>query len=509
MAATSHPLATQCALAVLREGGNAVDAAIAASATLCVVEPHMTGIGGDCFALVCEPDGTLHGLNGHGRSAAGASLDGYLDRGFTSIAGNSVHAITAPGAIRAWEELHARFGRMDFARLFADAVRHGRDGFPVAPRVASDWAGLVDKLAAHEGGRRHWLIDGRAPRLGDVMRTPALADVLEGVARNGSRAFYEGEVAADIASTVAELGGFLSEEDLAAVTVDWVEPIRAEYRGLEICEIPPSGQGLTTLILLQLLARTQLPPDPGSAERHHRQIELGRLAYGVRDAEIADPAHMRTGVDALLSPLYLDDLLKGYDPALRNPEIRLPKLPESDTIYLSVVDQDRLAVSFINSVYSGFGTGIVAKKTGIALQNRGACFVLEPGHPNAIGPLKRPMHTIIPAMAMADGKAALSFGVMGAAFQPMGQAHVLSNMLDYGMDPQEAIDEARLFWNGQGVLEAESGISADAIAGLEARGHAVTRGGPWGGAQMIVIDHTRGTLIGASDPRKDGQAAGY
>ncbi|MFZ1815064.1 MAG: gamma-glutamyltransferase [Rhizobiaceae bacterium] len=511
MAATSHPLATATALTILREGGNAVDAAIAASATLCVVEPHMTGIGGDCFAIVCEPDGTLHGLNGSGRAPKSAHLDWYLERGIDTIKENSVHSITCPGAVNAWEMLHQRFGACDFARLFADAVRHGREGFPVAPRVARDWKLLEGKLATDPGASLHYLNGGVSPQSGEIFRAPALADVMECIALEGAQAFYKGAIADEIASTVQMLGGFMTSEDLANVSADWVELISTRYRDHDVHEIPPNGQGITALILLNLLAETRGAQEgPTSAERYHREIEMARLAYAVRDAHVSDPAHMKVQVERLLSQQYTQALAGSFDPQQRNSSIRLPRLPASDTVYLSVVDRDLRAVSFINSVYDGFGSGIVTPKSGIALQNRGACFTLETGHPNAIGGGKRPMHTIIPAMVTRNGQVSHSMGVMGGAYQPMGHAHVLSNMLDHGMDPQEALDNPRIFWGDEGdALKAEAGIPDNVMDALSARGHAVSRGGLFGGGQIIHVDHERGVLTGGSDPRKDGHAAGF
>ncbi|KAB2957362.1 MAG: gamma-glutamyltransferase family protein [Rhizobiaceae bacterium] len=511
MAATSHPLATATALAVLREGGNAIDAAIAASATLVVVEPHMTGIGGDCFAIVAEPDGSIHGLNGSGRAPREADAARYRALGHTAVPEFGPLSITVPGAIKAWETLHDRFGSLGFDRLLADAIRYAEEGFAVHARVASDWARVAPRLAADEGGREHFLVGGEAPRHGSRFRAPGLAGTLRAIADGGAKAFYEGAIAAEMAATVRALGGFLGEDDLAAVTADWVEPISVAYRGHDVLEIPPNGQGITALILLNLLDRlgaAKLAPD--SAERWHLEIEAGRLAFSVRDHLVADPAAMTATPGELLSPGFTERLAAGFDAARRNPDVRLPDMPHADTIYLTVVDRERRAVSFINSVYDSFGSGVVTPNSAIALQNRGACFSLRPGHPNELGPHKRPMHTIIPAMTTRDGKAAIAFGVMGGDYQPMGHAHVLSNMLDHGMDPQAAIDHPRLFWGEDGVLEAEAGIGEGVRATLVAKGHAVRDAErPHGGGQAIVIDRQSGFLIAGSDPRKDGLALGW
>ena len=511
MAATSHPLATATALAVLKEGGNAVDAAIAASATLVVVEPHMTGIGGDCFAIVAEPDGSIHGLNGSGRAPGTAEAERYRALGHRVMPEFGPLSVTVPGAIKAWETLLGRFGTFGFDRLFADAIRYAEEGFAVHARVASDWERVAPRLAADAGGRKHFLAAGEAPRHGSRFRAPGLAATLRAIAGGGAKAFYEGGIAAEMAATVRDHGGFLSEDDLAAVTADWVAPIAVNYRGHDVHEIPPNGQGITALILLNLLDRlgaSGLAPDSG--ERWHLEIEAGRLAFSVRDHLVADPATMTSTPQQLLSKGFTERLAEGFDPARRNADVRLPDLPRADTIYLTVVDRERRAVSFINSVYDSFGSGVVTPNSAIALQNRGACFSLVEGHPNELGPRKRPMHTIIPAMTTRDGEAAIAFGVMGGDYQPMGHAHVLSNMLDHGMDPQAAIDHPRLFWGEDGVLEAESGIDAGVRAALAARGHAVRDAErPHGGGQAIVIDRQSGFLIAGSDPRKDGLALGW
>lgn len=511
MAATSHPLATASALQILREGGNAVDAALAASATLCVVEPHMTGIGGDCFAIIAEPDGTLHGLNGSGRAPAGADAAALRARGLDKMPRMGALSVTAPGAVRAWEALADRFGTLGFDRLFADAIRYADEGFPVHQRVARDWLAQVADLARDKGAAMHYLCGGRAPAPGARWRSPALGRTLKTIAQDGAQAFYHGEIAAEMAATVQAGGGFLSEADLDAVTADWVRPIACSYAGHDVYELPPNGQGITALILLNLLRRLDagnLGTD--SVERYHMEIEAGRLAYAVRDHMVADPDSMAVPVETLLSEEYTERLARQFDPEQRNPSITLPPVPDADTVYLTVVDRDRRAVSFINSIYNAFGAKVVTPRSGVALQNRGCAFTLEEGHPNALGPNKRPMHTIIPAMAMREGKASVSFGVMGGGFQPLGHAHVFSNLADHGMDPQAALDHARLFWADDGALEAESGIGVRMLARLQEMGHDVRPAvQPHGGGQVIVIDHESGFLVGGSDPRKDGLALGW
>jgi gamma-glutamyltranspeptidase/glutathione hydrolase len=511
MAATSHPLATMTAVDILKRGGNAVDAAVAASAVLCVVEPHSTGIGGDCFAIVAEPDGTVHGLNGSGRAAAAADPDWYRAQGFRGIPETGPHAVTVPGAVKAWETLLGRLGTMGFDELFADAIRLAEDGFAVHQRVGWDWARHAGRLAAVENAARHYLSDGRAPAIGSRQRQPALAATLRLIARTGASAFYEGAVAAEIAATIREQGGLLDEEDLAAVSADWVQPISAPFAGHDVFEIPPNGQGITALIMFRLLSAVGAHDvDPDGAERYHLEIEAGRLAYSVRDHMVADPAAMTVAPAALLSDGFIATLAGRIDRTRRNQDISMPAIPRADTVYLTVVDRDRRAVSFINSLYDSFGSLVVTPRSGITLQNRGACFNLVEGHPNEIGPRKRPMHTIIPAMTLKDGKASASFGVMGGAYQPMGHVHVFSNLSVFGMDPQAAIDHPRLFWGEDGVVEAESGISEDVWRGLVAKGHRMREAErPFGGGQMIVIDRQNGFLAGGSDPRKDGMAAGW
>jgi gamma-glutamyltranspeptidase/glutathione hydrolase len=511
MAATSHPLATMTALDVLKRGGNAVDAAVAASAVLCVVEPHSTGIGGDCFAIVVEPDGTVHGLNGSGRAAAAAEPGWYRAQGFREIPETGPHPVTVPGAIEAWETLLQRLGTMGFGELFADAIRLAEHGFPVHARVGSDWARHVGGLAADEGGARHYLVDGAAPVIGSRHHQPALAATLRQIARDGAKAFYEGAIAAEIAATIRARGGLLGEEDLAAVSADWVAPISASFAGHDVLEIPPNGQGITALIMFRLLEAVGAhEADPDGAERYHLEIEAGRIAYSVRDHMVADPAAMTVAPSGLLSDGFIAALAGRIDRARRNPDVSMPPLPRSDTVYLTVVDRERRAVSFINSLYDSFGSLIVTPRSGITLQNRGACFNLIAGHPNEIGPRKRPMHTIIPAMALKDGEAAAAFGVMGGAYQPMGHVHVFSNLAVFGMDPQEAVDHPRLFWGDDGAVEVEGGISESVRRGLAERGHAIREAArPFGGGQLIVINRANGFLVGGSDPRKDGMAAGW
>lgn len=511
MVATSHPLASATALGVLKDGGNAVDAALAASATLCVVEPHMTGIGGDCFVILAEPDGSVHGLNGSGRAPMAVDAAWYRDNGFAGMPQSGPLAVTVPGAVDAWWRLGQRFGSMPMDRLFVDAIRYAEDGFAVHARVARDWKIHVDALRGDEGCALHCLAGGEAPQMGSRFRSPALARTLRAIAKHGPKAFYEGKIAAEMAATVRDKGGFLDEADLAAVEAEWVEPVSVRYGGYDVLEIPPSGQGVTALILLRLMETARVREhEPGSALRYHLEIEAARLAYSVRDHLVADPASMTCTTQELLSDRFIDGLAAQLLADRRNPSIIVPDMPRASTIYLSVVDRDRRAVSFINSIYSPFGAKLATPKAGVVLQNRGGCFSIEEGHPNEIGGGKRPMHTIIPAMAMKNGRAAVSFGVMGGDYQPMGHAHVFANLVDFGMDAQQAIDHPRLFWGDDGVLDAEAGIAPAVRTQLAAMGHPVRdAASPHGGGQMVVIDGQSGFLIGGSDWRKDGCALGW
>jgi gamma-glutamyltranspeptidase/glutathione hydrolase len=508
MAATSAPLATLAAVDTLRAGGNAVDAAVVASAVLCVVEPAMTGIGGDCFALIGTPEGKVMGLNASGRAAKAADAEWLKASGLTAIAPRSIHAVTVPGAIDGWDRLLKQHGTMDLHEALKPAIRLAEEGVPVTPRVALDWPEDAPDLAADAGGRMHYLKDGRAPKAGETMRYPALAETLKRIARDGRDAFYTGAIAEDIIATVRPLGSLLTLEDLAVHESNWVKPISAEFMGREILEIPPSGQGLTALIALNILSQIGLTRHaPDSVERHHLEIEAMKLAWELRNRHIADPDFAEVPVDELLSAKTAARLAAMID-MNRALDIETA-MRTSDTIYLSVVDEKRLACSFINSVYYGFGSCIVTPKTGIALQNRGACFVTDPSHPNCIGPRKRPLHTIIPAMVRKDGLIDMSYGVMGGDYQPMGHMTVAVNAYAHGMDPQEAIDFPRYFPKGGKVL-VESGVPELVKSGLAARGHVLEAAAePLGGGQAIAIDRAAGMLIGGSDPRKDGFALGY
>lgn len=508
MAATSAPLATLAAIDTLRQGGNAADAAVVASAVLCVVEPAMTGIGGDCFVLVGMPNGKVRGLNASGRAAMAADAGWLKASGLTSIAPRSIHAVTVPGAIDGWDQLLKHHGTMDLHEALKPAIRLAEEGVPVTPRVALDWPEDTPFLEADPGGRLHYLKHGRTPRVGETMRYPALAETLRTIAREGRDAFYSGEIAEDIIATLRPLGSLLTRADLAQHQSNWVKPVSTRFMDREVLEIPPPGQGLTALVALNILSQIGMARfAPDSAERLHLELEAMKLAWELRNRHIADPDFAEVPVEELLSQKTAARLAAMID---MNRALDITtRMQLSDTIYLSVVDAGRMAVSFINSVYYGFGSSIVTPKTGIALQNRGACFQTNPEHPNCIGPGKRPLHTIIPAMTRKDGRIEMSFGVMGGDYQPMGHVAVAVNRYVHGMDPQEAIDFPRYFPKAGKVL-VESGVPDQARAGLQARGHVLAPSPePLGGGQAVVIDAGSGMLIGGSDPRKDGLALGY
>jgi gamma-glutamyltranspeptidase / glutathione hydrolase len=515
MAATSMPAATLTALDVLRAGGNAVDAAVAACAVLCVIEPQSTGIGGDCFCLYA-PAGTgkVIALNGSGRAPGAATIDWYEAQAMHALEHTSAHSVTVPGAISAWETLLAAHGWKGLDELLQPAIRFAAEGWPVHDKVAWDWALLEGKLQA--SGANEFLPGGHAPRPGDTFRQPALAETLRAVAAKGARAFYEGPVAADIVSTLRARGGLHTEADFAAGlhTAEFVEPISLRWKGLDVFQCPPNGQGIIGLMIIGMLEGFETPLDgPASALRYHRHIEAARLAYRDRDAFVADPAQVHVPVKKLLDPAYLNALRTLIDDrhAMRDlpnaGEAVLP--PHRDTVYLCVVDRDGNACSFINSLFQGFGSGILAEQAGVMLHNRGFGFRLQRGHPNCVAPNKRPMHTIIPGMVMQNDQAVMPFGVMGGYFQPMGHSLFLTNHFEFGLDLQEAADLPRLLpLNGK--VQIERGISPAVCDTLSRLGHElelVER--PHGGAQVIWIDRARGCLIAGSDPRKDGCALGY
>lgn len=512
MAATSHPTATLTAIQIMAAGGNALDAAIAACAVQCVVEPGSTGIGGDCFALIA-PEGTdrVVAYNGSGRVPDGLTLDAVRAAGHTEIPRQSPLSVTVPGAIDAWTRLHADHGHMPWREVLAPAIGLAEDGYAISPRVHRDWARAAPMLAEDEAARRIFLPKGRAPAIGETHRQPELAATLRLIALYGRDGFYRGNVAEDMVETLRARGGVHQLSDFIAAGGNYVEPIRTRFRGHDVYECPPNGQGVIALMILNILSRFEASGDPSSAERLHIEIEAARLAYAARDGLLADPAMSPVPVEHLLSDALADRLATMIDPdraMTQMPPVDAPV--HRDTVHISVVDKDRNAVSFINSIFDSFGSGIVAPRSGVILHNRGQSFSLEPGHPNALAPGKRPLHTIIPGMLVKDGRAVMPFGVMGGQYQALGHAHFLSKVLDYGMDMQMAIDLPRVMPSLSGMdVEAEHTLSAETVAGLERRGfRIIAADGPIGGAQAVRIDWENGTLTGASESRKDGCAIG-
>ena len=513
MAATSMPAATLTALDVLRAGGNALDAAVAACAVLGVIEPQATGIGGDCFCLWKQPGKPVVAMNGSGRGPAAATVDWFEAHGITAVGETSAHSVTVPGAVGAWEALLAAHGTRGLGELLQPAIRFAAAGWPVHSRVAYDWGLAAGKLRTN--GADAFLPRGAAPSPGDVFKQPALAETLRAIARDGSRAFYEGAVAADMVARLREAGGLHTLEDFAAgrTAASFVEPIQSPWRGYHVWQCPPNGSGPMVLMLLGILEGFPVESDPLSVDRLHRHIEAARLVYRDRDAFLADPAHASVPLAHLLSPAYLAGLRACIDPAHaladlpRAGEAALPR--HHDTTYLCVVDRDGNACSFINSLFQSFGSGLLASRSGVMLHNRGAGFVVQRGHPNCIAPGKRPLHTIIPGLLIKDGEAVMPYGVMGGHFQPMGQTWFLSNLIEYGLDIQEALDLPRVFPSG-GTVELERGIPPAVRDQLAVMGHhPVSAARPHGGGQAIWIDRASGTLVGGSDPRKDGLALGY
>ncbi len=515
MVASSQPLASQVGMDVLKRGGNAVDAAIAMAAVLNVTEPLMTGIGGDAFMLVYwSKTGELKGLNASGRAPQALNLDYFAKRGITQMPIFGMESITVPGAFDGWVTLLEKYGTMKLADLLGPAIEYADNGFPVMEKTASDWSEEVAKLKQTAAAASNYLLDGRAPRAGEIFRQKNLANTFRILARGGRDAFYKGEIARAIADYCRQNGGFITLDDLARHKSDWVDPISTTYRGYTVYECPPNGQGLTALVALNILEGIDLSALKSKPDEYeHALIEAVKLAFADRGRYIADPAFSKIPVAQLLSKQYAAARRALIDPnkAIPSPEPGVVALNNGDTTYFTVVDKDRNAVSFINSLFEAFGSGIVAGDTGIVLQDRGAGFSLDPKHPNRIEPGKRPFHTIIPAMVFKDGKLFMSFGVMGGAMQPQGHVQVLSNLIDLGMGLQQAIDAPRFRYVGGNRVLIEDEMPAAVIRRLLEKGHARVdhANESFGGGQAIMIDPASGTLMGGSDPRKDGQALGY
>jgi gamma-glutamyltranspeptidase/glutathione hydrolase len=512
IACTSQPLASFAAAQMLRDGGTAIDAAVAAAALLGVVEPFMTGIGGDCFLLYWHAaDRRLYGLNGSGRAPRAATREAVMAQGHVTMPLTGPLSITVPGAVDAWCEALQRFGTRSLAEVLAPAIHYAEAGFAVSEVIATQWA-FAGGLLQNDAGRRAFTIDGRAPRLGEVMRLPALADSLRRLADGGRASFYGGELGRRIVDAARACGALLTVDDLAAHTSTWVEPLSIDYRGVQVCELPPNGQGLTALLALNILEC--FAPGGAADLAAHLQIEAVKLAFADRNRYIADPEQARVPVAELLSKDYAQGRAALIHPDKALKRVAPGALPATDTVYLTTADAHGNVASLINSLYLAFGSGIVAGDTGVALQNRGGGFTLEPGHPNGLAPGKRPFHTIIPAMLLRDGRPVLSFGVMGGDMQAQGHVQVVSHVIDGGDAIQEALERPRFNFLGGDRVALEAPLQTAVGAALQRRGHAVEDEaaalayGGFGGAQAIAVDPA-GVYWGASDPRKDGCAIGF
>ena len=505
--ATSQPLAAQAGLQMLAAGGNAVDAILATAITLSLVEPVSNGIGSDAYALVWDGR-KLHGLNASGRSPAAWTLDYF--KGRTAMPQRGWNTVTVPGCVSAWVELHGKFGKLPFRRLFEKAIQYGREGFLVSPTIAGQWAAQVEELKAQPGFARAFMPDGRAPRAGEKFVFAKHADALEDIASTRGKAFYRGKLAEKIENHAVKAGAVMRASDLAAHRSDWVKPIEMDYRGYTLHEIPPNGQGIVALIALGILEHFDLRSHPvDGADSLHLQIEAMKLAFADAWSYVADIDYMKdVPPESLLNSEYLKARARLID-VKRAQDFRRGTPPRSGTVYLAAADASGMMVSFIQSNYMGFGSGVVVD--GISLQNRGGTFVIAPGHPNCVGPSKRPYQTIIPGFVTRDGRPVMGFGVMGGTMQPQGHAQVMVRIADYGQSPQAACDGPRFrFVQGMDVAVEEGGFPSATLEELQRRGHRLVHVDDYnqfGCAQLIwKLD---GGYFAASDPRRDGQAAGF
>ncbi len=515
MVATSQPLAAQAGLEILKSGGNAVDAAIATVASLCVLEPCSTGIGGDAFALIwMAGEKKLYGLNASGPAPLGLTAVSLRNQGHTTFPPLGGMAVTVPGSLRGWQLALNRFGTMGLDTLLNQPIQYAQNGYPVSQRIAAAWQRSTDKMSQHPDSKRVWLPKGRAPHAGERFQNPEFASTLKLLAEKGVDEFYDGDIARQIAECVQAAGGVLTQDDLRNYAAEWVDPIQVEYKnGFTFHEIPPNGQGLTALLALNLARGFNLPAmGYGTADYYHTLIEATKLAFADAHAFIADPRQANIPVEAMLSQSYTNErhALIQMDQAL----YPTPGQPQTrgDTVYLTVADGDGNMVSWIQSLYMGFGSGLTAGTTGVQLQNRGANFSLEAGHPNEAAPGKRPFHTIIPGFITKNGEAWSSFGVMGGFMQPQGHLQVGLNLVEFGMDPQAALDAPRFNWQEGKQVALETAVSDQIRHNLSNRGHQLTpkdKPLPFGGGQAIVRDPESGVLIGGSEPRNDGTAVGW
>jgi gamma-glutamyltranspeptidase/glutathione hydrolase len=526
--ATSQPLASAAGLQVMQEGGNAIDAAVTAAAVLAVVEPTMTGIGGDVFAIVYDAKTKgLRALNSSGRAGSKADADMLVANGNRMMPGSGPYTVTVPGALAGWAELLEKHGTIPLARALAPAIRYARDGYPVTEIIADQWQDAEKKLAQDAAAAAVFLPNGRAPRHGEVFRNPDLAKTLEAVARGGRDVFYKGQIGGAIAAHLQSKGGFVTAEDMAKHRADWVEPIGTNYRGYDVYEMPPNTQGFVALEMLNILEGFDIKAlGHNSAPYLHLLAESKRIAFADRAAYLADPDHVPPHVlKALISKEYAATRRKEIDPSRaaddygagafagttssQDPDAHFEGRDRGDTIYLAAADGQGNAISFINSLFGTFGSGVVVPGTGVVLHNRGSGFTLQRGHPNRLAPGRRPFHTLVPAFIMKDGRPLMPFGVMGGDNQAQAHVQVVVNLVDFGMNVQDAGDAARVRHGGDDLM-AESGIGPEVRAALTRMGHSIRDGrGAMGGYQAVFIDPKTGVLMGGSDPRKDGLAIGW
>ncbi len=526
MAATSQPLATQVAIDILKKGGTAMDAAIAANAVLGLVEPASCGIGGDIFAIVWDAEEKkLYGFNGSGRAPASLNIDYFMDRDLKYVPLHGPLAVSVPGCVDGWFSMHQKFGRLPIKELLKPAIDYGREGFPVSEVIAFEMESNYRGMENLPGFAETYLPKGRPPKKGEVFKNPALSNTYEMIAKEGRDAFYKGAIARTIDSFMKKHGGFLSYEDLASHTSNWVEPVSANYRGYDIWELPPNGQGTAVLQLLNILEGYDIASMGfGSADYLHVLTEAKKLAYEDRAKFYADPDFNKIPLSVLISKEYASQrrALIDMDKAANGYPAGDMEIERGNTTYLTVADKDGNMVSLIQSIYSEFASGMVPDGLGFVLQNRGQMFnVQDRNHANALEPGKRPFHTIIPAFITKDGKPLLSFGLMGGAVQPQGHAQIVVNMVDFGMNLQEAGDAPRMRHTGSsqptgrvmtngGTLNLESGFDYKTIRELRKKGHRISFSvGIYGGYQAIGVDTANRVFTGASESRKDGQAAGY
>jgi gamma-glutamyltranspeptidase/glutathione hydrolase len=517
MVAAPHYLAAEAGLDVLKAGGNAVDAAIATSAMLQVVYPFVCGLGGDVFMMIYEAaSGQMYGLNGSGRSASTASIAAYRGLGFETMPVYGIHSVTVPGCADGWATAAQRFGRLGLATSLQPAIGYAEEGFAVGPDLHNALVRMDAAATTHRSWRDHFTPGGHIAAVGEVLRFPTLAGTLRAIAQEGPATFYRGAVAAEMAAFFGREGGLISREDLAAHHSDWVTPLAVRYAGLDVYELPPNTQGVTALQILGMLDGLSLGQTPLSAQTVHLTVEAKKLAFADRGAYLTDPAQMRIDPAALLDPAYLATRRALIDPARAAPAV-VPGSFGGDTVYLCAADHDGNVVSLIQSNYMGFGSGVVVDGLGIVLQNRGAYFTLDPQAANALAPNKRTLHTLIPSMALRDGRPAIVFGTMGGDGQAQTHAQVYTAVARYGLNMQATIELPR--WvhgagaDGREVLRMEDRFPAATVAELRTMGHTVTETGPWdvgmGYAQGIILDPAHGVMQGGSDPRAEGCAAGW